>query len=325
MNLVATPNENHPGRYRHPTGLKFGMLVQILIHFTIRRPESTVDLPPLTKSFVKFELSGDEGDLSNQCFEKYQKAISIASSDPSSRRDGTAFKSLTHALQHACHPKLVELMQFIRLEEQKDRSDEEEDVLHNAAAITHWTHWRENLKTDKAWRSSRINAIIDAFNKQRDLDPDCSLIIFDESVYFLDIVQIAFEAMYDPVECIRYDGRQAPEKRGALLQDFKESRGSKVLLMSRAAGGVGLNIPCANAVIQCSPWWKTEWEEQAYKRVWRPGQTREVTYIMLQAINCRAETYKAKARNKKHKFNTSVVNAITRDDGDKPYVFSNFR
>lgn len=327
MRLVAKPVDDHPGKYKHPQGFGFAMLIQILTHFVVRRPESTVNLPPLTKRLFRFELSDNEADESNDAFDKYETAIRIAASTPGTSLEerSKAFKSLTHALQYACHPKLVELMKFIRSEGQRENSDEDDDVLHDAAAIKHWTAWRENLKTDDAWKSSRVDALIDIFNEQRDLDPSCSVVIFDESVYFLDIVQVAFESMYEPIKCLRYDGRLPPEKRGDILQKFKGSSGSKLLLMSRAAGGVGLNIPFANIVIQCSPWWKSEWEVQAFKRVWRPGQTREVTYIVLQAKNCRAETYKAKARNKKHRFNTKVVDAITRADDEEPDVCNTFQ
>jgi SNF2 family DNA or RNA helicase len=89
--------------------------------------------------------------------------------------------------------------------------------------------------------------------------------MFDGSAYFLDIVEIALGAMHDPVECLRYDGREAPEKRGSILKEFEDAKGKKVLLMSRAAGGAGLNITAANTVILCGPWWKTESEWQVIK------------------------------------------------------------
>ena len=114
------------------------------------------------------------------------------------------------------------------------------------------------LKRDNNWQSSRILALIDAFNKQRDLDPSCSVIVFDESVYFLDIVQIAFVAMYEPVECLRYDGRETLIKRGHILSEFEKADGYKVLLVSHAASSLGLNIFCANVVILCGSWWKKE-------------------------------------------------------------------
>jgi SNF2 family DNA or RNA helicase len=207
-------------------------------------------------------------------------------------------------------------MEFIRFDTSRD-DEENNDTLYDPAEISYWSKWRENLKVGDKWWSSRIQAIIDAFNKQRDLDPHCSVIIFDESVYFLDIVQIAFKSMDEPVDSIRFDGRTPPEKRSTLLQDFKQADGAKVLLMSRAAGGVGLNVVSANVVIQCGPWWKAEWETQALKRAWNQGQLREVTYILLQA-DCAAEAYKVIIRDRKHRFNNRLVTDVTRPDGEEP-------
>lgn len=61
------------------------------------------------------------------------------------------------------------------------------------------------------------------------------------------------------------------------------------------------------------------------KRVWRPGQTRPVTFVMLRAENCAAKAYKAKARDRKHKFNIKVINAITREDDGRSIVDNTFR
>ncbi|KAF2244659.1 hypothetical protein BU26DRAFT_508665 [Trematosphaeria pertusa] len=131
--------------------------------------------------------------------------------------------------------------------------------------------------------------------------------------------------MYDLVECLRYDGGESPEKRDAILSDFAQADGSKVLLMSHAAGGIGLNVVCANATILCARWWKKEWEEQAMKRAYRLGQMRAVTFVTLFVENCDAERYKANAPDRKHKFNTRVVEAITRPDHEKPWVWGNLR
>ncbi|KAJ4373383.1 hypothetical protein N0V83_003678 [Neocucurbitaria cava] len=326
MKLLATQNLKYPGRYKPPQGQNFLKFIQILNHFIVRRPESIINLPPLHKHIFKFELNLSEELTSNATFDIYQKAINIKAKEGKGKgqKRGTAFKSLRLALQEACHPNLVSLMAHLRREEQKDQIDEEDDVLYDAESIKEWETWRERLKENSNWQSSRINALIDVFNKQRDLDPKCSVIIFDESVYFLDIVQIAFESMYEPVESLRYDGRVPAEKRGSTLTDFREAEGAKVLLMSRAAGGVGLNIAWANVVIQCSPWWKAEWEVQAMKRAWRPGAQRPVTHITLLAENCKAEHYKAKARDRKHRFNTKVMDVITRDDDHRPDVWDDF-
>jgi hypothetical protein len=47
-------------------------------------------------------------------------------------------------------------------------------------------------------------------------------------LYFIDIVEIGLK-MYELVASIRFDGRTLLEKRGTLLQDFKDADGDKVL------------------------------------------------------------------------------------------------
>ncbi|PMD24224.1 hypothetical protein NA56DRAFT_700700 [Hyaloscypha hepaticicola] len=91
------------------------------------------------------------------------------------------------------------------------------------------------------------------------------VIIFDDSVFFLDIVEVVFSKMFEPEACLRYDERLVAEKRSAVLEAFATAGGPRVLLASRGAGGLGLNITTANKVILCGPWWKIELEDQAIK------------------------------------------------------------
>jgi SNF2 family DNA or RNA helicase len=252
--------------------------------------------------------------------------VNIGSKDGVKARgqgDFQPWKRLTLALQSAMHPALVPIMKFSRKSLVMDNDEASADVLYEAEDIEKWTAWREELKRGDTWKSSRITALIDTFNRCRDIDPTCSVLIFDESVYFLDIVEIAFGKMYDPVVCLRIDGRKDTDQRTAILQEFEKSARAKILLISRATGGIGLNIPAANIVILCSPWWKSEWETQAIKRAHRPGQTRPVLAFRLLAANCAMETYKASIRDKKNKHNSRIVAHITRKDWDVPKVWDN--
>ena len=49
-----------------------------------------------------------------------------------------------------------------------------------------------------------------------------------------------------------------------------------VLLASKMASGVGLNLTAANHVVVADPWWNPAVEEQAVGRAHRIGQTKEV-------------------------------------------------
>lgn len=307
------------GKLQPPRGTQFLKLLQLLNSFVVRRPEDVIGLPELEVRTIHFELTPEEASKSSYHFETYTTIMGMKASD---RDELQPWKHLTKALQYACHPALVDIMHLARDPRAEDDDGAFADVICKAEDAEKWTAWREQIEKDDSWRSSRVTALIDLFNVSRDIDPACSVLIFDESVYFLDIVEVAFRRMYDPVECLRYDGRVSPEKRTGILQDFEDAAGAKVLLISRAAGGLGLNIPAANIVILCGPWWRSEWETQAIKRAHRLGQTRKVLAFKMVADNCEMESFKAKTRDKKSKDNSRIMEAITRKDGVIPKVYN---
>jgi SNF2 family DNA or RNA helicase len=322
LSLFASRTVN--GKLQAPKGNYFRRLLQLLNSFIVRRPEDIIELPALHEKTVTFSLAPEEVLRSDYHFNIFRTIVNINSADAVRLPDEGAlppWKRLTLAMQYAMHPAMVLIMHISRNPLAKGNDQASADVLYEAKDIERWTAWREELKKADNWKSSRITALIDIFNDRRDIDPACSVLIFDESVYFLDIVQIAFENMYDPVDCLRYDGREIPEKRTAILQEFEKAAGAKVLLISRAAGGIGLNITAANVVILCGPWWKSEWEQQAIKRAHRPGQTREVLAIKMEADNCALEAYKVGVRDKKNRHNSQIVRHITRKDGVVPKVW----
>jgi non-specific serine/threonine protein kinase len=69
--------------------------------------------------------------------------------------------------------------------------------------------------------------------------------------------------------------------RAALVREFQEYPGAAVFLISLKAGGYGLNLTAADAVIHMDPWWNPAVEAQASDRAHRIGQTQPVTIYKL--------------------------------------------
>jgi len=69
--------------------------------------------------------------------------------------------------------------------------------------------------------------------------------------------------------------------RGAVVEQFQQSGGVPVFLISLKAGGVGLNLTAADTVIHFDPWWNPAVEDQATDRAHRIGQTKVVTSYKL--------------------------------------------
>lgn len=71
------------------------------------------------------------------------------------------------------------------------------------------------------------------------------------------------------------------DQRKAAIERIKESRSTRVILISFKAGGTGLNLTCCNRVILIDMWWNPALEDQAFDRAHRYGQTKDVTIYKL--------------------------------------------
>jgi SNF2 family DNA or RNA helicase len=70
--------------------------------------------------------------------------------------------------------------------------------------------------------------------------------------------------------------RTGVETRSGILQEFRQSEGFDVLILSPFVAGVGLTMIEANHVIHYGRWWNPAVEAQATDRAYRLGQTKEV-------------------------------------------------
>lgn len=72
------------------------------------------------------------------------------------------------------------------------------------------------------------------------------------------------------------NGEDTSEIRRIILDNYRESRGFNVIILSPEAAGVGLNIVEANHVIHYTRHWNPAKEEQATDRAYRLRQTKDV-------------------------------------------------
>ena len=74
--------------------------------------------------------------------------------------------------------------------------------------------------------------------------------------------------------------RGGGETRSGILQEFRQSDGFDVLILSPFVAGVGLTIVEANHVIHYGRWWNPAVEAQATDRAYRLGQNKEVNVYL---------------------------------------------
>ncbi|CAG8955736.1 hypothetical protein HYFRA_00011002 [Hymenoscyphus fraxineus] len=310
------------GRATFPIGVGFSRLAQLLASFMIRRPLSTISLPLVYESESKFLLTEEEARKSNSHYESYQHILRMKKKKAPEYKNTYPLAELMQASQEACHPSLVKIMSLIR-PSFADEGDASYDVIKDVGKIEAWKKWKESMSINDRWRSSRIDELINTFNFRRDQDPGCSTLIIDESVYFLDIVQIAFENMDEPVKVLRFDGRVDRDSRRKTLDDFQRDGG--VLLVSRGSGGITMNMTRADTIFICCPLWKRCLETEAIGGAHRHGQNKPVYVFRLVGENCKMDQHRAKRRKNKDKNNTKFMDILNRSDGTQPPVFDQLR
>ncbi|KIJ64280.1 hypothetical protein HYDPIDRAFT_175635 [Hydnomerulius pinastri MD-312] len=151
---------------------------------------------------------------------------------------------------------------------QKANADEEkEPSAPSRALIAMWRKGDYDLEP-----STKMLALIDLL-KEADEAGDKS-IVYSQWTSMLDLVEILFSRY--GIRSVRYDGSMDRTSRDRTLVTFKRHDGPKVILISTKCGGVGLNLVTANRIINLDLSWNYASESQAYDRVHRLGQEKEV-------------------------------------------------
>ncbi|KAI1291071.1 SNF2 family N-terminal domain-containing protein [Xylaria venustula] len=111
--------------------------------------------------------------------------------------------------------------------------------------------------------------------EQHSSDEKC--IIFSSWTTTLELVFTALKQAR--ISCVQVDGRVKPKQREKTFHDFTHVESIRVLLLSLSCGSSGLTLTAASRVYLMEPQWNPSTEEQALGRVYRIGQTRDVTTI----------------------------------------------
>ncbi|KAK9799944.1 putative RING-type domain-containing protein [Seiridium cardinale] len=112
---------------------------------------------------------------------------------------------------------------------------------------------------------------------------DDKIIIFTQFLEESAILGRMLQA--ENIDFVYYFGGMVDKHKTRALEGLRNVKEIKVLVASLKAGGVGLNVTCANRVIITDPWWNASIELQAYARVFRIGQTKKCHFVSLLAEN----------------------------------------
>ncbi|QPG93987.1 DNA helicase rad5 [Epichloe festucae Fl1] len=118
--------------------------------------------------------------------------------------------------------------------------------------------------------SAKVTALMSEVRALRKQHPHMKSVVFSQFTSFLSLIEPALTRAN--VKFLRLDGTMPQKARAAVLEEFSETKGFTLLLISLRAGGVGLNLTSAGRVFMMDPWWSFAIEAQAIDRVHRLGQ-----------------------------------------------------
>ena len=104
------------------------------------------------------------------------------------------------------------------------------------------------------------------------------LLIFSSFTSVLDLIERELNLLN--ISSYKLTGQTSKEERRELIQKF-QSDDTEVFLISLKAGGTGLNLTAAQAVIHFDPWWNISAQNQATDRAYRIGQEKNVQVFKL--------------------------------------------
>jgi SNF2 family DNA or RNA helicase len=111
---------------------------------------------------------------------------------------------------------------------------------------------------------------------------DQKLIIFSQWEHSLNL--LGSHLSDHNITYLEYNGSLDISNRNRIIKQFKDTD-ARVILITIASGGVGLDLSCANHIIIMDSWWNRAMEEQAIDRAYRIGQTRQVEVHRLYIRN----------------------------------------
>eukprot|EP00758_Cryptobia_borreli_P011388 Tbor_TRINITY_DN5650_c3_g2::TRINITY_DN5650_c3_g2_i11::g.9007::m.9007/K15711/SMARCA3, HLTF; SWI/SNF-related matrix-associated actin-dependent regulator of chromatin subfamily A3 len=164
------------------------------------------------------------------------------------------------------------------------------------------------IKSEEWKSSTKVDMILHEVDHMQKEFPDDKVVIFSHFTSFLNIISVALE-MHN-ISFVRVDGSMPIVQRNQVVQTFQNSTNTRVMLASKTAVGVGLNLTMANHVLIVDPWWNPAIEEQAIHRCHRIGQKKKV-YVKRFITEGTIEQYCFEICQRKKEFGDSILAAAT--------------
>ncbi|OJJ37130.1 hypothetical protein ASPWEDRAFT_182027 [Aspergillus wentii DTO 134E9] len=105
-------------------------------------------------------------------------------------------------------------------------------------------------------------------------------------------------------------GKMPMQCRDENMQEFRDKSDVRILIASLRAGGTGLDMSMANKCILIDLWWNEAIQEQAFSRIYRIGQQREVEFVKIVIRNSVDDRIMKLQRQKTKEINGTIGEGV---------------
>ncbi|PMD54536.1 uncharacterized protein K444DRAFT_617884 [Hyaloscypha bicolor E] len=145
------------------------------------------------------------------------------------------------------------------------------------------TDWLKRLDTKKSrlqlLPTTKLTEIIDRILSWKEEYPRDKCTIFTQWNHFAVILGVLLQK--EKIKFVYITGSMTSQQRTRAVQEFHGNKQVHVMIMGLKAGGLGLNLTCANRGILVDRWWNEAVENQAHGRIYRIGQKKPTTFVTI--------------------------------------------
>ncbi|OQE44262.1 hypothetical protein PENCOP_c002G01841 [Penicillium coprophilum] len=162
-------------------------------------------------------------------------------------------------------------------DEERDISPDEDDIPCEEEEIHESHDWIAIF--GKSMPGAKFDALTAQVKEWFENDNSAKIVIFTQYINSTRLLKSLCE-----VHGWKYSqmtGRMANRSREISLSNFRDDAETRIMIASIKTGGLGLDFSVANKCILIDLWWNEAVQDQAFFRLWRLGQQRDVECVML--------------------------------------------
>ena len=221
-------------------------LARLIQPFLLRRakPQVLKELPDVIEDIRTCELSEDQVTLYREIVEQRGRALISGFDDASGKKPAymEVLAVISYLKQICDHPALL-----------------------------------ADPKEKRTYRSGKWDLFVELLDEC--LASGMKVVVFSHYTRMLDLIEAHLDRRKIGYCSLR--GNMQLKKRETMISRFNSDPESKVFCASLLAGGVGVDLTAAQAVIHYDRWWNAAREDQATSRVHRMGQRHVVLTFKL--------------------------------------------